>query len=88
MDQPGFVLCYIRRGNELLMIHRNKTPNKGLWNCVGGHIEAGEIAETACVREVFEETGFKISQPVFHGILTWEGFEIPSGGLYMFSIDA
>ena len=88
IDKALFVLCYLQRDDQLLMIHRNKAPNKGKWNCVGGHIEPGETPYAACVREVLEETGFSIPAPVFHGLLTWEGFEIPFGGLYMFSSPA
>ena len=87
IDNLIFVLCFIKRGENLLMLHRNKPPNKGKWNCVGGHIEPGEAPIAACIREVWEETGFTIDGPTFHGLLTWEGFEIPMGGLYLFSAD-
>ena len=85
IEQARFVLCFLQRGQRLLMIHRNKAPNKGKWNCVGGHIESGESPYIACLREVQEETGFTLAQANFHGLLTWEGFEIPLGALYMFS---
>ena len=45
------------------MLYRNKKkidPNKGKWITVGGHIEHGETKEEACVREGFEETGYKL----------------------------
>jgi 8-oxo-dGTP pyrophosphatase MutT (NUDIX family) len=88
IDKALFVLCYLQRDDQLLMIHRNKAPNKGKWNCVGGHIEPGETPYAACLREVLEETGYRIPEPAFNGLLTWEGFEIPLGGLYMFSSEA
>lgn len=88
IDEIKFVLCFIKRDDTLLMLKRAKPPNKGKWNCVGGHIEAGESPLAACIREVWEETGFEISNPNFHGLLTWEGFEIPKGGLYLFSAPA
>lgn len=88
IDKALFVLCYLKRDDQFLMIHRNKAPNKGKWNCVGGHIEPGETPYAACLREVLEETGYRIPEPTFHGLLTWEGFEIPLGGLYMFSSEA
>lgn len=68
------------------MLHRNKPPNMGLWNGVGGRIEPGE-APTACIlREIFEETGLQVNNVRFSGLLTWEeGFEIDRGGLYIYT---
>ena len=37
------------------------------------------------LREIREESGFAIQDVKFEGIVTWEGFEIPAGGLYLFS---
>ena len=44
------------RGAQVLLIKRGKPPGKGLWSLPGGKIEIGETAETAAVRELFEET--------------------------------
>ncbi len=88
MNETKFVLCFLHRQDQLLMLKRAKAPNQGLWNCVGGHIEGGETALAACIREVYEETGYTITNLVFHGLLTWQGFEIPAGGLYLFSAPA
>jgi 8-oxo-dGTP diphosphatase len=46
----------IFRRREVLLIERAKGPLKGLWSLPGGHIEAGEPARTAALREVREET--------------------------------
>ena len=46
----------IWRGGQVLLIKRGKSPGKGLWSLPGGKIETGEMAETAAVRELFEET--------------------------------
>lgn len=67
------------------MLLRNKPPNQGLWNGVGGHIEPGESPYKSCLREVEEETGFTPKKLIFGGILTWKGFEIDEGGLYIFT---
>lgn len=67
------------------MLLRNKPPNKGLWNGVGGHIEPGESPYESCLREVIEETGFQVDSVDFKGVLTWKGFEIDEGGLYIFT---
>lgn len=69
------------------MIHRRFPPNQGLWNGVGGHIEPGETPRQAVIREVFEETGYHIDTPRFAGLLTWEGFEIPPGGIAIFTAE-
>jgi 8-oxo-dGTP diphosphatase len=80
-----YTLCFIIRGDEVLMLHRAKPPNQGLWNGVGGHLEPGETPRACIMREIGEETGLAVDQVRFAGVLTWEGFEIPSGGLYIFT---
>jgi ADP-ribose pyrophosphatase YjhB (NUDIX family)/ribosomal protein S18 acetylase RimI-like enzyme len=47
----------IFRNNEVLLIQRGKGHLKGLWSLPGGHIEPGERAHDAALREVSEETG-------------------------------
>lgn len=37
----------------------------------GGHVEKGETFSEAVIREVFEETGLKIKNPLFCGIYHW-----------------
>jgi 8-oxo-dGTP diphosphatase len=81
-----YTLCFLICDDEVLMLFRSKPPNQDLWNGVGGHIETGETPFNSCIREVAEETGISINNPRFNGLLTWEGFEIPSGGLYLFSV--
>lgn len=86
--QPGLTLCFLLQGDEVLMLHRKFPPNQGLWNGVGGHILPGETPREAVIREVAEETGFSISDPSFAGLLTWDGFEIPPGGIAIFTAPA
>ena len=87
MISPGFTLCFLLNGDDVLMLHRRFPPNQGLWNGVGGHIEPGETPRQAMIREVAEETGYKITNPHFAGLLTWDGFEIPPGGITIFTVD-
>jgi 8-oxo-dGTP diphosphatase len=51
----GASACIWRDG-KVLLIKRGKPPGEGLWSLPGGKIEAGENAETAAVRELYEET--------------------------------
>lgn len=47
----------IFRGGEVLLVERGKPPTRGIWSLPGGHIEAGETAREAALRELGEETG-------------------------------
>ncbi len=47
----------IFRSGEVLLIERAKGALKGLWSLPGGHIEPGETAKAAALREMREETG-------------------------------
>ena len=56
-------LCYIEKGNTVLMLYRNKKKNdvnQGKWIGVGGKLETGETPETCMLREVKEETGLRL----------------------------
>jgi 8-oxo-dGTP diphosphatase len=79
-----YTLCFLTRGDDILMLLRDNPPNAGLWNGVGGHIDHGETPLESCLREVHEETGYRVQQAHFGGVLTWDGFEVPPGGLYIF----
>jgi len=45
---------------RLLVVLRGRPPAYGTWSLPGGRVEAGESAEQACVREVFEETRLRV----------------------------
>lgn len=42
---------------HVLLAQRGKQPDAGLWGFPGGHVEWGETALAAAVRELREETG-------------------------------
>ena len=70
-------LCYARRPGETLMVHRVKKANDmhlGKWNGLGGKLEPGETPEECAVREIYEESGLRVRQPVLKGLLTFPGF--------------
>jgi 8-oxo-dGTP diphosphatase len=47
----------VLRGDAVLLVERSKPPRAGLWSLPGGHIEPGETAAAAALRELAEETG-------------------------------
>lgn len=56
------------------MLHRTKKENDqshDKWLGVGGKFEDGESPEECMLREVFEETGLKLTRYAFRGIVTF-----------------
>ncbi len=50
-------LCFIRHGEEILLIRKKRGVGAGKINGPGGHLEHGETALEAAVREAQEELG-------------------------------
>jgi 8-oxo-dGTP diphosphatase len=70
-------LCYLRQNGNTLMIHRVKKKgdiHQGKWNGLGGKFEPGESPEECVVREVEEESGLRITNPVLKGLLSFPSF--------------
>lgn len=70
-------LCYLKHDNKTLMLHRVKKENdihQNKWNGLGGKFHAGETPEECVIREVEEESGFRIRDPALKGILTFPEF--------------
>ena len=67
-------LCYLKRDESYLMLHRvskKNDLNKDKWIGVGGHFEAGESPEECLIREVEEETGYTLNSWQYRGIVTF-----------------
>ena len=46
---------------KVLLVERGKPPLEGLWSLPGGLVETGERLEEAVAREVWEETGLRVT---------------------------
>ena len=71
-------LCYIQENENILMLHRNKKArdmHEGKWNGLGGKVENGETPEACAIREVYEESGLMVSDPVLRGYITFPKFD-------------
>ena len=83
-------LCYILRGNEVLMLHRVKKKddiNKDKWIGIGGKFESEESPDECLLREAKEETGLTLTSWRCRGIVTF----LNEGGegeyMYLFTAD-
>lgn len=63
-------LVYAVRGGQVLMLHRHKEPNLGLWVAPGGKTEPHESPFECARRELHEETGLEAQTLVFRGLVT------------------
>ncbi len=83
-------LCYIERGDEVLMLQRVKKAvdeNAGKWIGVGGRFEEGESPEECLLRETCEETGLHLNAWRCRGIVTFISDEWGTEYMYLFTSD-
>lgn len=55
-------IAVVVHNDQVLLAQRRNKPDAGLWGFPGGHVEWGETALSAAVRELHEETGV-LAQP-------------------------
>lgn len=83
-------LCYIEKEDSYLMMHRvkkEKDINKDKWVGVGGHFEDGESPEECLLREVWEETGLKLTSFRLCGIVTFATDVYPTEYMFLYTAD-
>ena len=83
-------LCYILRGNDVLMLHRTKKKNdinKDKWIGIGGKLEGNESPDEGLLREAREETGLTLTDWQCRGIVTFLSDEAEGEYMYLFTAD-
>lgn len=84
-------LCYITRGDQVLMLHRVKKQNdlnKDKWIGIGGKFEGEESPDECLLREAKEETGLTLTSWKCRGIVTFLTNEPYEGEfMYLFTCD-
>ncbi|WP_152393558.1 NUDIX hydrolase [Paenibacillus guangzhouensis] len=77
-------ICFMKRGEEILLLNREKSSWMGCWNGIGGKLEANETIRASMIREIREETGIEIDHLQFKGMITWTVDEESFGGMYVY----
>ena len=83
-------LCYITRGNDVLMLHRVKKKNdinKDKWIGIGGKFEAEESPDECLLREAKEETGLTLTSWQCRGVVTFLNDACEGEYMYLFTAD-
>jgi RimJ/RimL family protein N-acetyltransferase len=74
MREVSCVGAFVRDDMNRVYVHR-RTPDRrvypGVWDVVGGHLDAGEAPEQALARELEEETGWRLRR-IEAVIADWE----------------
>jgi 8-oxo-dGTP diphosphatase len=63
-------MVYCLEGDKVLLMHRHKQPNKGLWIGPGGKVNPGESPYDCAVRELREETGLEAHRLHYRAMVT------------------
>ena len=83
-------LCYIERGDEYLMLHRVKKENdinRDKWIGLGGKFKEDESPEECLLREVYEESGLRLTSWRYRGIVTFVNTKCSSEYMHLFTAD-
>lgn len=78
---PTFVTvdAVVVQSGHVLLVRRGANPGKGLWAMPGGFINQDERIRDAVIRELREETGIKVPDPVLRGsIVEQDVFDDPN----------
>ena len=85
-----YTICFCRRGDLVLMLHRSRPPNARRWNGLGGKLSPHETPTDSVRREVLEEANIDLRfarDLRLAGVVTWESGVDSTGsstGMYAF----
>ena len=68
-------MCMISDGRGNVLVQNRKNPDWPGITFPGGHVEPGESFTDSVIREVFEETGLTIENPVLCGVKQFQSDE-------------
>ncbi len=66
------VLCFVRKKDEVMLIHKKRGLGAGKINAPGGRLEPEETPAQGAVRETLEETGILPINPRLMGDLSFQ----------------
>ena len=84
-------LCYLYRGDEVLMMHRTRKKNdmnRDKWIAIGGRFEDKESPEDCALREVREETGLTMTSWRYRGLVTFVNDLYETERMHLFTSDS
>jgi bifunctional NMN adenylyltransferase/nudix hydrolase len=79
--EPIFVTVdsIVVQSGHIVLVRRRAAPGKGLWALPGGFLNPQERIRDAVIRELREETGIKVPDPVLRGsIVAQDVFDAPN----------
>ena len=65
------VIVLVTWGDRVLLAQHERHRQRGLYSTLAGFIEAGETAEAAVHREIYEEVGLVVQAPEYRGSQVW-----------------
>ncbi|MCI7000336.1 MAG: 8-oxo-dGTP diphosphatase [Clostridiales bacterium] len=81
-------LCYVLRGDDVLLLHRIKKENDlnhDKWIGIGGKFEEDESPEECLLREAWEETGLVLTEYRYRGIITFVSDEWETEYMHLYT---
>ena len=90
MGMRNTTLCYVTRGDQVLMLHRVKKKNDinhDKWIGIGGKFLPEESPDECVLREAWEETGLTLTSWRCRGVVTFLNTGCNGEYMYLFTAD-